>query len=173
MGRRWPAICAGPGVEVVEVDRPNRQERRRKGKTDMVDAIEAARAAQGRAPARGSQDPRREHGSHPGAGGGETLGEIHQDQEPSTRSAISASPPPKRSASACKASPSDGGPQAAAMRPRAGSDPVVYATKTALRALGRRVLALDAETASIDQLLTQLLEDGHEDLLSLYGVGID
>ena len=37
--------------------------------------------------------------------------------------------------------------QAAAMRPRAGSDPVIYATKTALRALGRRVLALDAETA--------------------------
>ena len=33
------------------------------------------------------------------------------------------------------------------MRPRAGSDPVVHATKTALRALGRRVLALDAETA--------------------------
>ena len=34
------------GVDVVEVDRPNRQERRRKGKTDTVDAIEAARAAQ-------------------------------------------------------------------------------------------------------------------------------
>ena len=63
--------------------------------------------------------------------------------------------------------------QAAALRPRVGSDPVVYATKTALRALGRRVLALDAETAGIDQLLTQLLQEGHEDLLSLYGVGID
>ena len=36
-----------PGIEVLEVDRPNRQERRRKGKTDTVDAIEAARAAQG------------------------------------------------------------------------------------------------------------------------------
>ena len=59
------------------------------------------------------------------------------------------------------------------MRPRAGSDPVVYATKTALRALGRRVLALDTETAVIDRLLTQLLREGHEDLLSLYGVGID
>ena len=35
------------GVEVLEVDRPNRQERRRKGKTDVIDAIEAARAAQG------------------------------------------------------------------------------------------------------------------------------
>ena len=59
------------------------------------------------------------------------------------------------------------------MRPRAGGDPVIYATKTALRALGRRVLALDAETDQIDRLLTQLLNAGHEDLLSLYGVGID
>jgi transposase len=63
--------------------------------------------------------------------------------------------------------------QTAAMRPRAGGDPVIYATKTALRALGRRVLALDAETDGIDRLLTELLHEGHEDLLSLYGVGID
>jgi hypothetical protein len=32
-------------VVVVEVDRPNRQERRRNGKSDQLDAIEAARAA--------------------------------------------------------------------------------------------------------------------------------
>jgi transposase len=50
---------------------------------------------------------------------------------------------------------------------------VIFATKTALRTLGRRVLALDAETKEIDQLLTRLLKEGHEDLLSLYGVGID
>ena len=55
--------------------------------------------------------------------------------------------------------------QAAAMGPRADSDPVVFATKTALRTLGRRVLALDTENAGIDRLLTQLLRDGHEDLL--------
>ncbi len=63
--------------------------------------------------------------------------------------------------------------QAAVMRPRAGNDPVVYATKTALRALGRRVGALDTETAAIERLLTQLLREGHQDLLSLHGVGID
>src|SRR5207244_2373788 len=33
-------------------------------------------------------------------------------------------------------------PEAAALRPRPGGDPVTYATKTALRTLGRRVLAL-------------------------------
>jgi transposase len=47
--------------------------------------------------------------------------------------------------------------QAARMRPRAGGDSVIHATKTALRALGRRVLALDAEIDSINRLLTQLL----------------
>ena len=59
------------------------------------------------------------------------------------------------------------------MHPRPGSGPVTFATKTALRALGRRVLALDAETTEIDRLLRALLKEGHEDLLSLYGVGID
>jgi hypothetical protein len=63
--------------------------------------------------------------------------------------------------------------RAAAMRPRAGQEPVVFATKTALRALGRRVLALQAETKQIDLLLGQLIKEHWEDLLAVYGVGID
>src|SRR5436190_3861425 len=161
------------GVAVVEVDRPNRQERRRKGKTDVLDAIEAARAAQGE----------RQLGS----------AKTRDGNVEAIRALVVA----KRSAKSTKikslnqirhlgfTAPEEirqslqglttrmVAKQAAALRPRAGGDPVVYATKTALRALGRRVLALDAETAGIDQLLTQLLEEGHEDLLSLYGVGID
>lgn len=161
------------GVAVVEVDRPNRQERRRKGKSDELDAIEAARAAQAQ----------RQLGSAKSRDG--------------NVEAIRALVVAKRSAKSTKiktlnqirhlgfTAPEEirqslagltalmVARQAAAMRPRAGSAPVVFATKTALRALGRRVLALDAETAEIDRLLTQLLKDGHEDLLSLYGVGID
>ena len=161
------------GVGVLEVDRPNRQERRRKGKTDMVDAIEAARAAQGQ----------RQLGAAKSRDG--------------NIEAIRALVVAKRSAKSTKiktlnqirhlgfTAPEEirqqlqgltarmVAKQTAAMRPRAGSDAVIYATKTALRALGRRVLALDAETAGIDGLLTQLLKEGHEDLLSLYGVGID
>lgn len=49
----------------------------------------------------------------------------------------------------------------------------MHATKTALRALGRRVLALEAETTGIDRQLRQLLHEHDEYLLSLYGVGID
>jgi transposase len=161
------------GMEVVEVDRPNRQERRRKGKNDVVDAIEAARAAQGE----------RQLGA----------AKTRDGNVEAIRALVVA----KRSAKSTKiktlnqirhlgfTAPEEirrslqgltsrmVAKHAAAMRPRAGSDPVVYATKTALRALGRRVLALDAETAGIDPLLTQLLGQGHEDLLSLYGVGID
>jgi transposase len=155
------------GVVVVEVDRPNRQERRRKGKTDTVDAIEAARAAQGE----------------------RQLG--HAKTRDGNIEAIRALVVAKRSAKSTKiktlnqirhlgftapeeirqslqgVTPRMVAKQAASMRPRVGGDPVVVSTKTALRALGRRVLALDAETAVIDRLLVQLLNEGHEDLLSL------
>ncbi len=79
----------------------------------------------------------------------------------------------RRSASPYKASPAGWWPSRRRSCTRAGNAPVVYATKTALRALGRRVRALDAESAGIDRLLTRLLREGHEDLLSLEGVGID
>lgn len=63
--------------------------------------------------------------------------------------------------------------KAAAMRPRAGTDPVVYATKTALAALGRRVLALDEETDRIDKILTPLVAETAPQLLAVFGVGVD
>lgn len=59
------------------------------------------------------------------------------------------------------------------MRPRAGTDVVTFATKTALRALGRRVLALDAERAELDKLLDSLVGSTAPRLLALYGVGTD
>jgi transposase len=161
------------GVGVLEVDRPNRQERRRRGKTDVVDAIEAARAAQGQ----------RQLGAAKTRDGNieavralvvakrsakstkiKTLNQIRH---------LGFTAPEEIRRSLAGLTAKMVARQAASMRPRAGSDPVVYATKTALRALGRRVLALDAETAVIDRLLRQLIQEGHEDLLSLYGVGID
>jgi transposase len=50
---------------------------------------------------------------------------------------------------------------------------VILATKTALRALGRRVLALDDEKAALDGLLTDLVTETGPGLLALHGVGID
>ena len=161
------------GVAVAEVDRPNRQERRRKAKTDVVDAIEAARAAQGERQlgAAKTRDGNVEAvralvvaGRSAKSTKIKTLDQIRHLGFTAAEGIRRSLPGLSRPMVA---------KQAAAMRPRAGNDPVVYATKTARRALGRRVLALDTETAAIDRLLTQLLREGHEDLLSLYGVGID
>jgi transposase len=140
-------------VCVVEVDRPNRQARRRTGKSDPADAVEAARAAlSGRA-----------------QGGGKTRdGNVE---------AIRALVVAKRSAKSTRiksmnqirhlgftapdelrerlrgVSRDHLGTVAASLRPRADGDPVLTATKTAIRILGRRVLALDQELAAIDNLL--------------------
>jgi transposase len=160
-------------VEVVEVDRPNRQARRRQGKSDTVDAIEAARAAQaGRAlgaaktrdgnveairalvvakrSARSTKIKTLNQIRHLGFTAPE---EIRQSLQGISRQCIAQ--------------------EAASIRPRRGTDPVVFATKTALRALGRRVLALDVERKELDTLLTELVVATNPALLALYGVGID
>ena len=161
------------GVDVVEVDRPNRQERRRKGKTDTVDAIEAARAAQAdrqlghaktrdghveairalvvaKRSAKSSRIKTMNQIRHLGFTAPE---EIRQSLHGLSRKML-----PRK---------------AAGMRPRTGSDPVVHATKTALRTLGQRALALEAEMGQIDALLGQLIREHWDDLLAVYGVGVD
>ena len=161
------------GVEVLEVDRPNRQARRRRGKTDTVDAIEAARAAQaerelGRAKTRD--------------GDVEAIRALVVAKRSAKSSKIQAMnqirhlgfcAPDEIRQSLHGVSRRLLAKTAAGMRPRAGTDPVVFATKTALRTLGRRVLALQEETKAIDVVLETLIRAHWEDLLSLYGVGID
>lgn len=161
------------GVAVVEVDRPNRLVRRRQGKSDPVDAVEAARAAQsGRA-----------------SGAGKTRdGNVE---------AIRALTIAKRSARSTKIktlnqirhlgfcapdplrqrfqglSRTAIASEAAALRPRADGDAVTFATKTAMRMLGRRVLALDEEKAELDTLMGDLVAKTAPELLAVFGVGVD
>ena len=160
------------GVEVIEVDRPNRQLRRRAGKSDTIDAIEAARAAlSGRASGiaktadgdveairallvarRSGRNVRIKYLNqirHLGFTAPDDLREqlrgVHRDHLART---------------------------AAALRPTAGSDTVMYATKLAIATLGRRVLALEADTRRLDQLLDQLVRRTAPTLVEVYGVGI-
>src|SRR5262249_61753037 len=65
--------------------------------------------------------------------------------------------------------------RAAALRPatREGAGPAVAPTHTALRILGRRVLALDEEKARIDALLATLVTQTAPQLLAVFGVGGD
>jgi transposase len=163
------------GVQVVEVDRPNRQARRRSGKSDPLDAVEAARAAlSGRASgAAKSRD-----------GNVEAIRALVVAKR-SARSAkiqtlnqirhLSFTAPEELRQRLAGVSRHHLAAQAARLRPatREGADPVIAATKTALRILGRRVLALDEEKARIDALLVGLVTKTAPQLLSLHGVGID
>ena len=63
--------------------------------------------------------------------------------------------------------------EAASLRPRPGTDPVTFATKTSLRVLGRRVLALDAEKTELGQHLDALVTQTAPALLAVYGIGVD
>src|SRR5215467_316754 len=146
------------GIAVVEVDRPNRQARRRSGKSDPLDAIEAARAAlSGRA--RGAAKSR--------DGNVEAIRALVVAKR-SARSAkiqalnqlrhLSFTAPEQLRQRLAGVPRHHLAARAAALRPgqREGADPVIAATKTALRILGRRVLARTAPQ-----------------LLAVFGVGVD
>lgn len=163
------------GVEVVEAGRPNRQARRLSGKSGPLDAVEAARAAlSGRAcGAAKSRD-----------GNVEAIRALVVAKR-SARSAkiqalnqirhLSFTAPEQLRQRLAGVSRHHLAARAAALRPAPatgeGADPVVAATKTALRILGRRVLALDEEKARIDALLTGLVTQTAPQLLAVFGVG--
>jgi transposase len=51
------------------------------------------------------------------------------------------------------------------------SDTVTHATKLAIRTLGRRVLALEADSRHLDELIHRLVQRTAPSLLEVYGVG--
>jgi transposase len=160
-------------VEVIEVDRPNRQARRRQGKSDPLDSIEAARAAlSGRARAvaksadgrveairvllvasRSSRDVRIK-----------TLNQIRH---------LSFTAPDDLRERLFGLKPRALAETTASLRIRDRSDPVLAATKLALRTLGRRVVDLSDQGAAIDAMLAQLVTATAPELLGVFGVGID
>lgn len=128
-------------VAVIEVDRPNRQLRRSKGKSDIVDAVEAGRAVlSGRA-----------SGIAKSADGNTEALRVTLIAKRSAREARITCLNQIRYLGFC--GPAElrehfaGVPKgtlaarAAALRPRRDADVVTYATKLAMRTLGRRVLA--------------------------------
>jgi transposase len=161
----------GESLVVIEVDRPNRQERRRNGKSDELDAIEAARAAlSGRASGiaktadgdveairvllvarRSGRDVRIKYLNqirHLGFTGPDELRERLR------------SVPAEHLART-----------AASLRPVREGGTVMYATKFAVRTLGRRVLDLEADAQHLDRLIDELVRRTAPSLLDVYGVG--
>ena len=161
------------GVEVLEVDRPNRQARRTKGKSDSVDAVEAARSVlSGRATgAPKSRDGNVEairallvakRSAREGR-----LRAIHQMRQ------LSYTAPDQLRCRLKGLSTKEFVTESATMRPRVSGDPVLYATKTALVSLGRRMHSLEDEAAYLDELLTELVTTTAPTMLELFGIGID
>lgn len=161
------------GIEVVEVDRPNRQARARQGKSDPVDAIEAARAAlSGRAAGIAkSRD-----------GAVEAMRALLVVKRSARNQRISSlvqmrhlvlTAPDDIRARFLGLTKVQLVKQAAALRPRENGDAVAYATRIALRTLGRRVQRLSAEITQARTLLRPLVEATAPGLLALYGVGVE
>jgi transposase len=163
---------AAAGVRVVEVDRADRQDRRRQGKSDPLDAVSAARAAlSGRA----SGVPKGRDGAVEAiralmvarrSARHERTQAINQ-----ARSLIVTGPDELRARFAGH-SPAALAAAIAALRPRPGDVPG-YATRIALRELGRRVQFLDTQLARLDELIIPLVTARAPGLLALHGVGPD
>jgi transposase len=159
------------GVEVVEVDRPNRQVRRRQGKTDTVDAIEAARAAQG---GRALGAAKTRDGNVEAIRALVVARRSARDTKIKTMNQIrhlGFTAPDQLRQRLSGVSRQCLGKRAASLRPQAAKGAVLFATTTALRALGRRVLALDQEAEELDRLLDELVAKTAPELLAVYGVG--
>jgi transposase len=158
------------GIRVVEVDRSDRQDRRRQGKSDSLDAVSAARAAQsGRA--RGA--PKGRDGTVEAvralmvakrSAAGERTRTINQ-----ARALILTGPDDLRARFARHA-PAALVAGTASLRPRPG-DVAGYATRVALRELGRRAEFLDGQLSRLNELIAPLVTAYAPGLLALCGIG--
>ena len=163
---------AAAGIRVVEVDRADRQDRRRQGKSDPLDADWAARAARsGRA--RGAPKGR--------DGAVEAIRALMVAKRSARNERTQAN---GQARSLIVTGPDDlrarftRHPAAqlvtglAALRPRPGDVPG-YATRIALRELGRRAQFPGTQIRHLDELIVPLVTARAPGLLALYGVGAD
>jgi transposase len=160
------------GVRVVEVDRSDRQDRRRQGKSDPLDAVSAARAAQS---GRACGSPKGRDGAVEAirtlmvakrSARGERTQTINQ-----ARALVCTGPDDVRTRFAQHSSAALVA-ETASLRPRPG-DTVGYATRVALRELGRRAEFLADQIDRLDELIVPLVTAHAPGLLTVYGVGPD
>jgi transposase len=160
------------GISVVEVNRADRSSRRQQGKSDPLDAVSAARAAlSGRAKGRskgrdGQVEAIRTLMVTKRSARRDRTATINQ-----MRALVSTAPDDIRVRFARHTT----GllvTEAAAMRPR-GGEIVEYATRVALRELGRRALYLAEEIDRVEAQLVPLLTERAPALLAIPGVGPD
>ncbi len=166
-------FLTGQDIVVVEVDRPNRQKRRKVGRSDPTDALAAARAAlSGEA----TVTPKGRNGPI------EQIRVLMVARRSAREQRIQSLnqlrhlvfTAPEEIRVRFKDRPKTGLiTEAANMRPRKGSDPVIFTTYLVIRNLARRIRGLNVEMRNIDEMITELLAETAPGLLELYGVGVD
>jgi transposase len=166
-------FLTGQDIIVVEVDRPNRQKRRKVGKSDPTDALAAARAVlSGEA----SVTPKARNGPVEQIRVLMVARRSAREQRIQTLNQLRhlVFTAPEEIRARFKDRPKTGlVSEAANMRPRRGSDPVVFTTYLVIRNLARRIRGFNAEMRTIDEMLTTLLTETAPGLFGLYGVGVD
>ena len=163
---------AAAGVRVVEVDRADRQDRHRQGKSDPLDAVSAARAAQS---GRASGAPKGRDGAVEAIRAlmvAKRSARAERTQAINQARALIVTGPDELRARFAGHTPAQLVAAIAALRPRPGDVPG-YATRVALRELGRRAQFLDAQLDRLDELIGPLVTARAPGLLRLHGVGPD
>jgi hypothetical protein len=160
------------GVQVLDVDRPNRQNRRRRGKSDPTDAVAAARAAL--------------------SGEASTIAKTRDGDVEAIRllrvARTSARADRRRALNQLRSLVATGPDElrqhcrdltprqlvdtAAAFRPGTGPG-IVWAAKTSMRSLARRILDLEQEVDRIDEVLHPLVTAAAPELVARHGIGPD
>jgi transposase len=158
------------GIRVAGVDRSGRQDRRRQGKSGPLDAVSAARAAQsGRA--RGA--PRGRDGAVEAiralmvarrSAAGERTRTVNQAR------ALLLTGPDELRARFTRHAPAALVTGLASLRPRPGGV-AGYATRVALRELGRRAQFPGGQLERLDELIVPLVITHAPGLLDVYGLG--
>jgi transposase len=163
---------AAAGIRVVEVDRSDRQDRRRAGKSDPLDAVSAARAAQS---GRAAGAPKGRDGAVEAIRAlmvAKRSARSERTQAINQARALIVTGPDELRARFARHSAAQLVAELAALRPRPGDVPG-YATRVALRELGRRARFLDAQIEHLDELIIPLVTARAPGLLRLHGVGPD
>jgi transposase len=161
------------GVRVVEVDRSDRQDRRRAGKSDPLDAVSAARAAQS---GRAAGAPKGRDGAVEAIRAlmvAKRSARIERVQAINQARALIVTGPGELRERFARHTAARLVAGLAALRPRPGGDVPGYATRVALRELGRRAQFLDAQAGRLDELIIPLVTGRAPGLLALHGVGPD
>src|SRR5262249_14108157 len=149
-----------------------RQERRRNGKSDTLDAIEAARAAlSGRAKGKAKTADGRVEAMRVLLVARRSARNVRIKTLNQIRHLGFTAPDELRERIRA-VSTDDLAAHTAGLRPGSDTDVVTYATKLALRTLGRRIVVLDEELKVLDTAIGRLVAETAPDLLEVNGVGV-